>query len=191
MKLIFVMLMVVSLALTFNQKMSAQENQSVSNLFYGELGGPGIIMSFNFDGRFKSNTNLGLGYRFGVGFGIGDYTKKESEIKPDEGLQVETYTEGKRTVYSFPVGLNYILGKPNKASSFEVGGGVSFLTHKSSFYNYDFDNEKKGYILGYATFMYRLMPLDGGFSLRLGLTPIIGTAGYMYPMGAFSIGYAF
>jgi hypothetical protein len=35
------------------------------------------------------------------------------------------------------------------------------------------------------------MPVNGGFSFRIGLTPIIGTAGELRAMGAIGFGYAF
>jgi len=165
--------------LTFNLSLSAQNETAVGKLFYTEFGGPGVIMSANFDKRFDSKSRLGFGFRVGAGFG----SRSNANYYDSDG----NYT-GPLTYFSFPVGINYVLGKPNCAKTFEVGAGLSLFTQKMSFYNY---NEKEGSIIGFFSFMYRSMPLDGGFSWRIGLTPIIGTSGNMFPMGAIGIGFVF
>jgi len=162
----------------FNLSLFAQEEHVSGKLFYTELGGPGVAMSANFDKRFDSNSRLGFGFRVGAGFG----RKNHAYYDFDGNYQ------GSLTYYSFPVGLNYVFGKPNCFKTFEVGVGLSLFTQKVSFYNY---NEKDGNVIGFLAFMYRSMPLDGGFSWRIGLTPIIGTSGNMFPMGAIGIGYVF
>ena len=176
-KSILFLVAIAGVLITFNQSLSAQE-EITGKLFYTELGGPGIIMSMNFDSRFNPNERLGFGYRLGAGFGIGSFE--------DDYMDYESIT---RTVYSFPAGLNYVFGKANKSSAFEVGGGISILSRKMSLYN--FDVKKPGYVIGFLSFMYRIMPVNGGFSFRVGFTPIVGTAGDLYPMGAIGFGYAF
>ena len=90
-------LVVLAVAIaTLSQSLSAQEERVAGKLFYAELGGPGVIMSVNFDKRFKSNERLGFGYRLGAGFGYGDvrtvWTDKQWGL---------TYTEYiKKTYYS-------------------------------------------------------------------------------------------
>jgi len=175
---------IAGLSLTFNQSLLAQGEKVANKLFYVEFGGGGFIMSANLDGRFKSNSQLGFGYRLGAGFGVGKFDDKRAN-DPNTG---ET-SKVMRTVYTFPVGLNYIIGKPKSASSFEVGGGVSILTREMSLFNYEV--EKPGHVIGFATFMYRVAPVNGGMSFRIGFTPIIGTAGDLFPMGAIGFGYAF
>ena len=171
--------------ITLNQSLSAQEETVAGKQFFVEFGGPGIIMSANLDGRFQSDTRLGLGYRIGVGFGVGNF--EEKQINDPYG---GTYDgEVTRTIYSFPIGLNYIFGKPKTSATFEVGGGVSFLSRKVSLYNYEV--EKPGHVIGFLTFMYRVTPVNGGMTFRIGFTPIIGTAGDLFPMGAIGFGYAF
>jgi len=171
---------IVGLSLTLNQSLLAQTEFVAGKLFYTELGGPGVIMSANFDSRFNSNTRLGLGYRLGAGFGIGEFNHSSGSFYNDQV---------RRTYYSFPVGLNYILGKPHRTPVFEVGAAVTYLTREVSLFNYDV--EKPGHVIGCITFMFRLMPVNGGFSFRVGFTPVIGTAGDLFPMGAIGFGYAF
>jgi len=177
---------IAGLLLTLNLSLLAQEETVVSKLYYTEFGGPGLIMSANFDGRFKSNTQLGFGYRIGAGFGV----KKFNDKRVDDPNTGDThYEEVQRSIYAFPIGLNYVFGKPKAKSSFEVGGGISLLSREVSLFNYEI--KKQGHVLGFVTFMYRIMPVNGGYSFRIGFTPIIGTAGDMFPMGAISFGYAF
>jgi len=184
-------LAIVGLLITVTQSLSAQEERIVANrLFYAEFGGPGVVMSVNYDACFDSNTRLGFGYRLGIGYGferfedtLVDFLKMDDFFSFIKGINVT------RTFYTLPVGLNYIVGKPHRASTFEIGGGVTLLSRKVSLYNYEL--EKPGRMLGHLSFMYRLAPVNGGFMLRIGITPIIGTAGDLYPMGAVCFGYAF
>ena len=184
-KSLSLLIAIASLSLNFNQPLTAQEERSANKLVYTELGGPGVIMSANFDSRFKSNERLGFGYRLGVGFGVGKV--KTKWVDNQWGY---TYIENiKRSYYSIPAGLNYVFGKSNSAKTFEVGGGVTFLTHKVSLYFRQV--EKQGHVIGFLAFMYRIMPENGGFSFRIGCTPIIGTSGDLMTMGAVGFGYAF
>jgi len=186
MKNILMSFMFVGLLLAHNQSLSAQEETQIPNkLFFSELGGQGVVMSVNFDSRFNSGTRLGFGYRVGVGFGIGDFEEKLN----NSSYEYDGYSSVTRAFYSVPVGLNYVFGRPQTASTFEIGAGATFLTRKVSLYNYEID--KPGHVVGCISFMYRLVPVDGGFSFRVGFTPMIGTAGDIFPMGAVSFGYAF
>ena len=94
-----------------------------------------------------------------------------------------------RTFYSIPVGLNYIIGNPKFAYTFEVGAGVTLLTKKVSVYYWEM--KKPGNVIGFVSFMYRITPVYGGMSFRAGFTPMIGTSGDLFPMFAIGMGYAF
>jgi len=183
------LLAVVCLLMAVNQSLAAQNETVAGKLFYGELFGPGVVMSVNFDSRFKSNERLGLGYRVGVGYGFEGFDERIVDLLFRD-LNINDFHKGVTgTFYTVPTGLNYVFGKPDRASAFEVGAGVTFLTRKTSLYNWEM--EKAGHILGFLNFMYRLTPVNGGVSFRAGFTPIIGTAGDLFPMGAIGIGYAF
>jgi hypothetical protein len=163
------------------QSLTAQDKTAAGKLVYAELAGPGIIMSMNFDSRFQSNTRLGFGYRLGVGI-IESYMNNANSF-------MDLYEYFTKNNYSFPVGLNYVFGKPNMVSGFEIGAGITLLTQKVSLYNWGV--KKPGNIVGHLAFMYRRTPLKKAFSFRGGFTPMIGTAGNLFPMGAVSFGYAF
>lgn len=166
-----------SLFLILNQSLFAQEEKIANKTFYAELGGGGILMSVNFDKRFDSNSKLGGGFRIGIGYGMG--------YASEWGYKTKTF-------YSIPVGLNYVFGKPNSTASFELGGGITFLT-QNVWTDFILDYVETGHSLGYFTFMFRLAPPDGGFSFRVGYTPLVNLVPTIdwIRMGAISLGYAF
>jgi hypothetical protein len=168
------------------QKTEEPEFDKSEKLFYAELGGPGVLFSANFDSRFKKNTRLGMGFRLGLGFTVDE--TETMVTQPGGGYYYEYKTESVGTI---PVGINYVFGKPKSSKTFEVGGGVTFLTKKLSILNYASSEEKAGNIVGHFEFMYRSVPLDGGFTWRIGFTPMIGTNGDIFPVGAVGLGYAF
>lgn len=166
------------------QEQAAAENDATGKQFYVELGGGGVLFSANYDSRF-AKSQLGFGYRIGLGFGI---TTVETNSYDYYGYSYDYETKSYAT---FPIGLNYVFGKQKSAHAFEVGAGLSVLTRKVDLYNYTNDPNNAGHVIGYMTFMYRLQPLDGGFTWRIGFTPIIGTAGDIYPSATIGIGYDF
>lgn len=167
---------------------NAQTNESSTakavKQFFTEAGGPGILFSANFDSRFKSSGRMGWGFRAGLGFTL---VGQEKEIVQPGGNIYYSYRT--RSVATLPVGINYLFGKPESANMFEVGAGVTVLTRKASILNYN--DYKEGNFLGHFDFMYRRQPIDGGFSWRIGFTPIINTDGDIFPLGAVGLGYTF
>jgi hypothetical protein len=146
--------------------------------FYAELGGPGILFSANLDRRF-TKSQLGIGGRIGIGFVTTetyDYNNGNSNYEM-------------KSVVTFPIQLNYIFGKPTSVHSFEAGAGVTFTGKKIDLFDYN-DSSEGSSVYGTAAFMYRRQPKDGGFSWRIGFTPIIGS-GYIQPSGGVSVGYNF
>lgn len=161
------------------------EARTTGNQFYAELMGPGVVFSANFDFRFSpAQEGLGWGLRMGVGYGLYSF----DEYAGMNGISGESYQ-----VHSFatiPLGINYVFGKKNSPHAFEVGAGATVLTRSVAIYYYG-DKETFGNIIGHTSFMYRRKPVNGGFTWRIGFTPIIGTAGDLYPSGSFGLGYAF
>lgn len=145
--------------------------------FYVELGGPGILFSANIDSRFKPS-NFGWGFRAGLGF-----------VTADE----ETFTNGNyyynpQSVVTVPLQVNYVFGKTASPHTFEAGAGLTYVGKKLDIMN--FYDEKKTNLFATASFMYRRQPAGGGFTWRIGFTPIIAN-GYIQPSGAIGVGYNF
>lgn len=167
---------------------NAQNNESstakTAKQFYTEAGGPGILFSANFDSRFKPYSNTGWGFRAGLGFTL---VSDEQPIVQQGGTT--SYSYRTRSIATVPVGINYLFGKSGSANMFEVGAGITALSRKASILNYN--DYKEGYILGHFDFMYRRQPTNGGFSWRIGFTPIINPDGDIVPFAALGIGYAF
>ena len=161
-----------------NAQINNEENTNVGTVFFAEVGGPGVLFSANLDKRFKKE-RLGWGFRGGLGFvSAYDY----------DGNNNSNFNNRSRSVLTVPVQVNYLFGKSTSASIFEVGAGATYLSKKLGFL--DFYGEDRTQLLGTATFMYRRQPVNGGFTWRVGFTPLISN-GYIQPLGAASIGYSF
>jgi hypothetical protein len=178
----------LSAALTFCIISFAQSNENQSTIsnfpgqtsFYAELGGPGILFSANIDRRFNKS-HLGWGGRVGVGFVSGYNITSDSAY-------YSYYYDKPASVVTFPVQVNYVFGKPNSPHTFEVGGGITIAGRKLNVF--DFYDSRRSSFFGTFSFMYRRQPVNGGFSWRIGFTPIIAQ-GYIQPSGGVSVGYNF
>lgn len=147
--------------------------------FYAELGGPGILFSANIDTRF-AKSHLGWGMRAGLGF----VTASDAEYDPVLGYSVwETYS-----VVTVPVQVNYVFGKGNSPHTFEAGAGFTVAGRKLDIL--EFYDERQASFFGTASFMYRRQPANGGFTWRIGFTPLIAK-GYIQPSGAAGVGFNF
>jgi hypothetical protein len=146
--------------------------------FFAEFGGPGILFSANIDTRFK-RSRLGLGGRAGIGF----VTADESTYNPTTG-----YDYNPASVLTVPVQINYIFGKGVSPHTFEIGTGITYVGKKLDIL--DFYNDNKSNVFGSFSFMYRRQPVDGGFTWRIGFTPLVAK-GYIQPFAGVSVGYNF
>ncbi|MDR2936405.1 MAG: hypothetical protein LBU80_03580 [Rikenellaceae bacterium] len=159
----------------------AQQRSESHSAFYAEVGGAGFIFSANFDSRFHPGERLGWGYRAGLGFGT-FYGGSSDEYYYEENL---------RSFATFPLGLNYIFGKPDSDHTFLAGCGITVMTQTVSAYNWDNDLARSGNVIGHFEFMYRRQPRQGGFMWQIGPAMMIGTGGDIVPSGAIALGYAF
>ncbi len=130
-----------------------------------ELGGQGVLFSANYDTRFGARRN-GLGGRVGIGY-----------------LAVDGVN-----ITNIPVSLNYLLGK--EKNFFEIGLGATVLAAGSTNEDILFEGNSSG-VLGTMSFMYRLQPVESGFSLRVGLTPIFNSSVFLPYFAGVSLGYTF
>lgn len=72
--------------------------------------------------------------------------------------------------------------------TFEVGAGITIIGKKLEVL--DFYDDDASSVFGSASFMYRRQPKEGGFSWRIGFTPLIAK-GYIQPFAGASVGYNF
>lgn len=170
--------LVAAIVFCFAQKNTSRsaENSISQNSFYAELGGPGILFSANIDRRFNKS-NLGLGGRIGVGF-VSGYLETDPY----------NYNYEPSSVVTFPVQLNYLFGKSGSPHSFEAGAGFTLTGKKIGVFDF-YDSTASNFFVT-ASFMYRRQPANGGFSWRIGFTPLIAK-GYIQPSAAVSVGYNF
>ena len=150
--------------LLFCLNLSAQNAKTV----YVELGGPGLI-SANFDMRFSQERD-GLGGRIGIG-----------------GFTLNDDFDGRVSLLTVPVGLNYLFGKDGK-NYFEVGAGFTYLNVGA---RADTETSTLEASFGNLTFGYRLAPSNGGFMFKAQITPIFNKYGFMPYYGGIGFGYIF
>ncbi len=158
----------------FSQNKKAGNKLPGRSSFYTELGGPGILFSANIDTRFKESLH-GWGGRVGLGF-VTAY---------EETVISGNYNYDLYSVVTIPAQINYIFGKDDSPHAFEVGAGLTFLGRKLEILNFD-----KTQLFGTAAFMYRRQPLKGGFTWRIGFTPLIAK-GFIQALGGLGVGYSF
>ncbi len=189
MRKLLITLCLLFLFLPFSFSQSNNSSSAKSSLgqssFFAEAGGPGIAFSANLDRRFKPG-RLGWGGRIGLGF-VSAY---EDTFDPITGY----YQGGDlKSAITTPVQLNYIFGKENSAHTFEVGGGFTYVTKKLTIMNFDNyyrNRDRRSNLFGTFSFMYRRQPVNGGFSWRIGFSPLVAK-GYIQAFGAASVGYSF
>jgi hypothetical protein len=144
----------------------AQQNEIPQSIFVEGLGS-GIFYSFNFDTRFTPKLN-GWGGRIGLGY-----------ISAD----------GDR-IYTVPLVINYLFGK--KKNFLKVGAGVTFIglnDRTNTNFSSNFINVESGAV-GTLSIGYRRVSMSG-FTLRAGLTPLLGNLLEEYFWPQLSIGYSF
>jgi hypothetical protein len=142
-----------------------------SHAIYTEIGGPGMLLSLNYDTRLTQRKD-GFGIRAGVGYSFG----------------------GNPSFFSVPVGLNYLAG--HGGNFFELGAGATFVDiegadfgHRYSIGGESFDHPARVFF-GNSVLGYRYQPSHGGLNVRAGISPYFGSgAGGILPY--FSLGYNF
>lgn len=137
--------------------------QKSAKAIYGELGGPGLV-SFNYDMRFK-NKEDGAGFRVGVG-----------------GYNIDG-----TSLFTLPVGINYLLGKDQK-NYFELGIGFTYVNYKDDFFT---DDGNFNSSFGNLTLGYRLAPAKGGFFFKAAITPVFGEGFFVPYWAGVAFGYKF
>ncbi|MFM2251129.1 MAG: hypothetical protein RLZZ358_2059 [Bacteroidota bacterium] len=160
---------------------------------FAELGGSGLAFSFNYDFRFDASRMDSWGMRVGAG-----------------GFKIDG-----DSFYSFPVVVNRLYGKG--PHYFEVGAGLTLFGQDDETYAYCSNSflDSNGVnvcidtvvsdsgqsfilpvdgppsLMGTMNFGYRKVPVDGGLTWRVNLTPIFNNNGFWPLFAGVGIGYAF
>jgi hypothetical protein len=144
------------------QERGIQTTANASQVYF-ELGGPGVIYSFNYDGRFGGYEN-GIGFRIGMG---GASWNGSGYI-------------------AIPMQLNYLLG--TKGKYIELGGGATYAPNLDLFEN-GTDIWYGTLCLGFR----KQPLGKKGFTFRAAFSPLIGFThgGSFLPFAGVSWGYRF
>lgn len=164
----------------------AQDVQIPTRSVYFELGGAGLIYTFNYDFRFDKTKTEGWGMRGGAG----GYWINDSGF------------------FSFPLEINRLIGK--EKHFFEIGAGVTLMAFRSDYTIWECGDSGVCYpvsqrnrteivlpidgspnAMGTLNFGYRRIPVEGGISWKLNLTPVFNGNGFWPLFAGVGIGYAF
>lgn len=170
-----------------------QETKVPHQSVFVEVGGSGLTFSFNYDFRFDNSRLDTWGMRVGAG-----------------GFNVDG-----ESFYSVPVVVNRLYGKG--PHYFEVGAGLTLFGQDDESFTYcgaGYEDSNGNYIctktnisdtgqwfilpvdrapslMGTMNFGYRKVPVDGGLTWRVNLTPIFNNNGFWPLFAGVGIGYAF
>ena len=156
---------------------------SQNNHIYGELLGPGLMASINYERNLDNNIFVRAGYGH---FSI-------------ESTSSNMFSSSKTTITINPLilGVHYIRGLRGNWK-LDAGAGISYWMIKLEGDGADFEDltfESKGlYPMYYGSIGLRFQKPEGGISLRFGLSPtyaVIGKTTTALPLPHISIGYSF
>jgi len=150
--------------------------RSANNALYAELAGASFIYSISYDRRFED-----MSLRVGIMYiSVPGASKASSDVAASESA----------SWVGIPLSLTY-LGIGSREHSFEVGGGITLLSFEGSHGPLGIDSSDSGaVVLGHAILGYRYQPLDTGFFLRAGSTPVFGS-GVVLPWPHLGLGATF
>jgi hypothetical protein len=157
-----------------------KEERSAKNSIYGELLGPALLYSINYE------RNIG---DFSGRIGIGYLSLSASAPETDGNGNVHTASASAEFI-SVPLTVSY-LGIGGRNNMLELGAGATILhmgAGASSFYASS--SASTTVVLGVVQAGYRYQPADGGFLFRVGLSPIVSEYGAI-PLPYLSLGGTF
>lgn len=190
MRLIKLFPVLVVTVLFFPLEVLAQYSPPSRSVFV-ELGGPGLVYSFNYDFRFDKDRMDSWGMRVGAG----GYAR----------TRTDTWGGGSKdsnALLTVPVQVTKLFGR--SVHFFEVGGGATFIYYRNLYYDWssnstqvrnDFDfilnSGDTPALMGTLNFGYRKIPVNGGFTFRANLTPVFNQNGFWPIWAGVGFGYAF
>jgi len=170
------------LGMMFLGSLFAQELKRPTQAVFVEVGGAGLVYSFNYDTRFDKERIDSWGLRAGFG----------------------AYALSDESFLSIPVQLTKIFGK--QKHFFEIGAGATLVNYKDTYFDYysggSSEESDKYYqfildmgetpsVMGTLNFGYRRIPEEEGFTWRVNLTPLFNGDGFWPLFAGVGFGYAF
>ncbi len=151
---------------------SGNEERTALNSLYVEGLGPGFFYAFNYE-RIVSD----IAIRAGIGY---------------LSISASSGTGDSASAYwlSIPLDINYI-GIGSKKHIFELGAGATIVSVGAGASSLGVESSGSATLVyGHMNIGYRLQPPTGGFMLRTGISPIIGS-GVFLPWPYIALGATF
>ena len=131
-----------------------------------ELGGSGLLYSFNYDQRLQRGRQDGMGFRVGIG-GLGASFSADGEG-----------TRARASYVAAPLTFNYLLGARRHA--LELGAGATLFNGQVDGQVDDQNFDVNGFAaIPHANIGYRFQALDDGFVGRFTYSPFL-SGGYAH-----------
>ncbi len=138
----------------------ARSERTALNSVYGEVLGPGLVYSVNYE-RLVIND---LGMRFGF-----SYMSFSASASSSSGT-----SKANAALLMFPVTASY-LGLSSGSHTLELGGGTTIIYASGSANGMGVDVSESGMMgLGNMLIGYRIHPVNGGFQFRVGFCGLFG-----------------
>jgi hypothetical protein len=179
--------------LTVSKVSMAQQTQLPSRSIFVEIGGAGLPYSFNYDFRFDKTKMDSWGMRVGAG----GYATRKDYFFSVPVMVNKLYGKGP---HYFELGLGATFFGYNERTSsycndgyYDLGGNFVCNSYNFNGRNFDFILPVDGSpsLMGTMNFGYRKIPVDGGFTWRMNLTPIFNNNGFWPLFAGVGFGYSF
>jgi len=158
---------------------AAKDERTANNALYVELLGAGLIYSIDYDRRIND---------FALRAGFEYFSISSSGTTVDSNGMFQT-TSASASWFAIPLSATYNIGSGKH--SFEIGAGATLHHFSASGSTLGLDSSGGGWlVVGHGIVGYRYQPLDGGFFLRAGLTPQVGS-GFFLPWPHVGLGATF
>ena len=149
----------------FDNSISKAQFAKEKKVVYGEGGGAALVGSINYDSRFSNKSNLGFGFRIGIG---GVPGQKLSDVSNS------IYIEDPWKI-SIPIAINYLFGNEASAHTFELGVQSVYIPKNTVVENWSGIKPEhqiaKNRIVPSLYAGYRRQPIKDGFLWRFGFSP--------------------
>ena len=173
--------------------LSVQAQESLpTQSFFLELGGAGLPYSFNYDFRFDKERMDSWGMRVGAG----GYATENDSFFSLPVMANKLYGRGPH-YFELGFGLTLFAFDEDNYSTcsngyYDSNGNYICTSYQDdSYYEFILPVDGSPSLMGTMNFGYRRVPVDGGFTWRINLTPIFNNNGFWPLYAGVGFGYAF
>ncbi|MDN3670227.1 hypothetical protein QWY93_12920 [Echinicola jeungdonensis] len=185
-------LLTLLMVLLSNFSMAQEANHPTEGVFL-ELGGAGLVYSFNYDFRFDKKDQNSWGMRAGVG----GYSLNDNASLLTLPIQVNKLLGSGKHFFEIGAGGTFIYYRNKGYSTSETYNPVTneYTYSETRYTDKDFDfilnSGETPALMGTLNLGYRKIPENGGFLFSVNVIPIFNHNGFWPLWAGMGFGYAF